>query len=70
VISGILHMLRLGCCWRDCPPEYGPATTIYNRCAAQGVWKRIFERLAAAEHPGRDLDRQHACEGASLGSGS
>jgi transposase len=46
-----LHVLRSGCCWRDCPPEYAPATTIYNRYNrwnAQGVWKRIFERLAAA----------------------
>ncbi|WP_408887751.1 transposase [Teichococcus wenyumeiae] len=51
VISGILHVLRSGCRWRDCPPEYGPATTIcnrYSRWSAQGIWKRIFERLAAA----------------------
>lgn len=50
VISGILHVLRSGCRWRDCPPEFGPATTIYNRYnrwSAQGVWRRIFERLAA-----------------------
>jgi transposase len=53
VISGILHVLRSGCRWRDCPLGYGPATTIYNRYnrwSAQGVWKRIFERLAAAEN--------------------
>jgi transposase len=31
VISGILHVLRSGCRWKDCPPEYGPHTTIYNR---------------------------------------
>jgi transposase len=31
VISGIVHMLRSGGRWRDCPPEYGPYTTIYNR---------------------------------------
>jgi transposase len=31
VISGILHVLKTGCRWRDVPPEYGPATTIYNR---------------------------------------
>jgi transposase len=31
VISGILHMLKSGCRWCDCPPEYGPAKTIYNR---------------------------------------
>lgn len=24
VISGIMHMLRTGARWRDCPPEYGP----------------------------------------------
>jgi transposase len=32
VISGIVHVLKSGCRWCDCPPEYGPATTIYNRC--------------------------------------
>ncbi len=51
VISGILHVLRSGCRWRDCPPEYGSATTIYNRYnrwSSQGFWNRIFERLAAA----------------------
>ena len=31
VISGIMHMLRSGARWRDCPPEYGPYTTVYNR---------------------------------------
>jgi transposase len=31
VISGIVHLLKSGCRWCDCPPEYGPATTIYNR---------------------------------------
>ncbi|MFC7556821.1 transposase [Pseudoroseomonas wenyumeiae] len=51
VISVILHVLRSGCRWHDCPPEYGPATTVcnrYNRWSSQGIWKRIFERLAAA----------------------
>jgi transposase len=51
VISGILHVLRSGCRWRDRPPEYGPATTIYNRYnrwSARGIWNRIFERLATA----------------------
>ena len=31
VISGIVHMLQCGARWRDCPPEYGPYTTVYNR---------------------------------------
>ena len=41
VISGIIHMLRSGARWRDCPPEYGPYTTIYNRFnrwSRQGIW--------------------------------
>ena len=31
VISGIVHVLKTGCRWQDCPPVYGPPTTIYNR---------------------------------------
>ena len=31
IISGIIHVLQSGCRWRDCPPEYGPSTTLYNR---------------------------------------
>ena len=30
VISGIVHVLKSGCRWCDCPPEYGPPTTIYT----------------------------------------
>ena len=51
VISGILHVLRSGCRWKDCPAQYGPATTIYNRYnrwSAQGLWNKLFARLAAA----------------------
>jgi putative transposase len=50
VISGILHVLKSGCRWCDCPPEYGPPTTIYNRFvrwAERGVWERLFRALAA-----------------------
>lgn len=51
VISGILHILKTGGRWRDVPPEYGPAKTIYNRYtrwARRGVWQRIFGKVAAA----------------------
>lgn len=51
VISGILHVLKSGCRWRDAPPAYGPRTTLYNRYnrwARRGVWKRLFERAASA----------------------
>ena len=49
VISGILHVLKSGCRWCDCPPEYGPSTTIYNRFvrwAQRGVWENLFRQLA------------------------
>ncbi|WP_245479850.1 IS5 family transposase [Hansschlegelia zhihuaiae] len=48
VISGIVHMLRSGARWRDCPTEYGPYTTVYNRFnrwSRQGVWLGLFEAL-------------------------
>ena len=48
VISGIVHMLRTGARWRDCPGDYGPYTTIYNRFnrwSRQGLWFEIFEAL-------------------------
>lgn len=51
VISGILHVLKVGCRWRDCPAEYGPATTIYNRYhrwAQRGRWQRLFAQIAAS----------------------
>lgn len=51
VLSGILHVLKTGCRWRDVPPEYGPATTVYNRYnrwSQRGVWQRMFEKLAAS----------------------
>ena len=50
VISGILHVLKTGCRWRDVPAEYGPATTIYNRYhrwSGRRIWQRMFEGVAA-----------------------
>jgi transposase len=58
VISGILHVLKSGCRWCDCPPEYGPHTTIYNRFARwakRGVWEQLFDKLASR---GRSNDTQ------------
>ena len=51
VISGILHMLRSGARWRDCPPEYGPYTTIYNRFnrwSRQGIWLDMFKAVSGS----------------------
>ena len=73
VISGIVHVLKSGCRWCDCPPEYGPPTTIYNRFvrwARRGVWENLFRELAGN---GRSTDTQmielHAHQSAPLGSG-
>jgi transposase len=52
VISGIVHVLKTGCRWQDCPSVYGPPTTIYNRFrrwTMRGLWRRLFEALARAE---------------------
>jgi len=48
IISGIIHMLRSGARWRDCPTAYGPYTTVYNRFnrwSRQGIWQEMFEAL-------------------------
>ena len=51
VISGIIHVLRTGCRWCDCPAEYGPPTTIYNRFnrwSRRRFWTGLLEALASA----------------------
>ena len=51
IISGIIHVLQSGCRWRDCPPEYGPSTTVfnrYNRWSQKGHWQYLFAALTAA----------------------
>jgi transposase len=58
VISGIVHVLKSGCRWKDCPPEYGPYTTIYNRFVRweqRGIWPDLFRQLAGN---GRSADMQ------------
>jgi transposase len=48
VISGIIHVLKVGCRWQDCPAVYGPPTTVYNRFrrwTIKGVWRRLFAAL-------------------------
>ncbi len=51
IISGILHVLISGCRWRDCPSEYGPRTTVYNRFnrwSRRGFWRAMLADLAKA----------------------
>jgi len=77
VISGIIHVLISGCRWRDCPPEYGPSTTVYNRYnrwSQKGIWQYLFAELttALADTPGEiSLDstfvKAHRCAGGGKG---
>ena len=58
IISGIIHVLKSGCRWCDCPEAYGPPTTVYNRFvrwARRGVWENLFRKLAGN---GRSVDTQ------------
>ncbi len=48
VISGILHVLKVGCRWCDCPADYGPSTTVYNRFnrwSHRGFWLQLLDAL-------------------------
>ncbi len=48
ILSGIVHVLRCGCRWCDCPSEYGPFTTVYNcfnRWSRKGLWQSIHAAL-------------------------
>jgi transposase len=58
VISGIIHVLKSGCRWKDCPAIYGPPTTIYNRFnrwSRKHLWQKIFETLVAGSNLPDDL---------------
>ncbi len=51
VLNGIVHVLRSGCRWRDCPAAYGPVSTIYNRFnrwSRRGFWRAMLAALAKA----------------------
>src|ERR1700683_2200509 len=55
VISGIIHVLHIGCRWVDCPSEYGPYTTVsnrFNRWSKAGIWPTILTGLVEFEAAG------------------
>ncbi|MGD9840087.1 MAG: transposase [Afipia sp.] len=61
----IVYVLKSGCRWCDCPPEYGPAMTIYNRFvrwAERGIWEKPVPKTCRkrALHGHAD-DRLDAC---------
>lgn len=59
VVNGILWILRTGAPWRDLPERYGPWQTCYSRFhrwTAQGIWKRVLQKLQAQEDTAGNLD--------------
>lgn len=51
ILSGILHVIKCGCRWKDCPSDYGPSTTVYNRFnrwSRRRFWTGMLEALAKA----------------------
>ena len=47
-INGMLHVLRVGCPWRDMHERYGKWNSVYvrfRRWAEQGVWDALLETL-------------------------
>lgn len=47
-LSGMLHVLRVGCPWRDMHERYGKWNSVYvrfRRWAEQGVWDGLLETL-------------------------
>ena len=76
VLSGIVHVLRSGCRWSDCPVTYGPPTTVYNRFnrwSRRGFWRAMLAALAEAgwiaETASLDSSYVHAHRSAHGGKG-
>src|SRR5450631_2461563 len=62
IMNAIFYVLRTGMPWRDLPARYGPYTTAYNRFnrwSRRGIWKRVFDALAA-----KSRDRLHLIDSA------
>ncbi len=46
----MLYRVRVGCPWRDLPPEFGWWNSVYKRdndWSAKGIFQRIFRTLSA-----------------------
>lgn len=47
-LKGMLHVLRVGCLWRDMQERYGKWNSVYvpfRRWAEQGVWDGLLQTL-------------------------
>lgn len=53
-LSGIIHVLRAGCAWHECPGDYGPHVSLLHRFKVmkrRGMLDLILERLAIEVAP-------------------
>ena len=65
-LNGMLHVLRVGCPWRDMHERYGKWNSIYvrfRRWAEQGVWDAI---LATLVEFGQTDDWQHMIDSTTV----
>ena len=73
VISGILHVLKTGCRWRDVPPCLRPADhhlqSLSSLVATPHLATRLREDGGRRSRAGGAVHRQHPRQGASLGAG-
>jgi transposase len=56
-VEAVLYRYRAGIPWRDLPERFGDPINVhrrFSRWAKSGVWKRVFEHLAA------DRDNEYA----------
>ncbi len=56
-VEAVLYRYRAGIPWRDLPERFGDPIKVhtrFSRWAKSGVWKRLFQRLAA------DADNEYA----------
>lgn len=56
-VEAVLYRYRAGIPWRDLPEHFGDFRVVhtrFSRWARSGVWKRIFDELAA------DADNEYA----------
>jgi len=56
-VDAVLYRYRAGIPWRDLPERFGAPIKIhtrFSRWSKRGVWKRVFEVLAA------DADNEYA----------
>lgn len=65
-LNGMLHVLRVGCPWRDMHERYGKWNSVYvrfRRWAEQGVWDALLETLVEM---GLTDDWQHMIDSTSV----